>query len=377
MILAIGGLASSAYVVVHQANARAESGILSIALGAERDPQLLIGVANKSRGLSVAAADEPSLTDPNLAGPTHPVFAPSSFWYARIPADAPLHPNSVAFVRDFMRQLKQYYGGVAINANAYSSPIYVVSADVGAIPVVPWDCQKTGYRNEELARQWQVVPIPSYAQAANGSDSEMTIYQPSADTMWEFWRARKVDGRWEACWGGRMLSVSKNEGIWAPHFGTTATGLPFLGGQIAADELRRGIIPHAVGIALVEAEDAKIYSWPANRSDGYNPDKLPDHIPEGLRFRLDPSVDVDALRLHPVAKIIAKAAQTYGFVVWDKAGAISLRAENPKRFTALGMADPYPALWNGTPSYKILAGFPWDKLQFLPMNYGKPETNAQ
>jgi hypothetical protein len=39
----------------------------------------------------------------------------------------------------------------------------------------------------------------------------------------------------------------------------------------------------------------------------------------------------------------------------------------------MGQPDPYDALFAGTKSYAILDGFPWDRLQFLPMNYGKPE----
>ena len=52
--------------------------------------------------------------------------------------------------------------------------------------------------------------------------------------------------------------------------------------------------------------------------------------------------------LHLVAKTIAKAAQTYGFVVWDKGGAIGLRMQNAKTYTALGQPNPYIALFNGT-----------------------------
>jgi hypothetical protein len=302
----------------------------------------------------------------------HRIFKPSSFWYAQVPINVRLHPNSEAFVRDFMGQLKRFYGTVAINTFSYSSPIYFVGNDAATMPVAEWDCQKKGFHDQQLAEQWHAVPIPPYAQPADGTDSEMTIYQPATDTMWEFWQARRVNGRWEACWGGRMPNVSKSDGIWPPGYGVTATGLPFLGGEITVEELSRGAINHVMGIALVETESANIFSWPANRSDGYNPSHLPDRIPEGLRFRLDPTIDIDALRVHPVAKIIAKAAQTYGFVVWDKAGAISLRAENPKRFTAAGSPDPYPAIWNGTPTYEILKGIPWEKLQFLPMNYGRP-----
>lgn len=299
------------------------------------------------------------------------VFDKSSFWYAPIPRDAPLNANSERYVAEFLRQIKAYYGGVAINTWSYASPVFVAASDAPTVSVEEWDCQSKGFKDHNLAQQWQAVPIPSDAQPANGSDAEMTIYQPATDALWEFWRTRKVDGRWQACWGGRMQNVSHSNGIWHDHYGTTATGLPFLGGQITAEELRRGEIRHVMGIALVETERAGVVSWPANRSDGYNPKGAPDRIPEGLRFRLDPTLDVESLKLHPVAKIIARAAQKYGFVVWDKAGAITLRMQNPASYTAHGEADPYPALFAGTPAYAVLKDFPWDSLQFLPSDYGR------
>jgi hypothetical protein len=200
----------------------------------------------------------------------------------------------------------------------------------------------------------------------------MEIYQPSTDSLWEFWRARQMDGQWQACWGGMMTGVSRNPGIWERRYGVAATGLPFAPGQITVQELRQGEINHVIGIALVDAEGWAAFSWPANRSDGYNPGKAPNRIPEGLRLRLDPDVDVDALNIPPIAKTIARAAQKYGFVVWDKAGSISVRFENPKVYTLAGEPDPYPEIFQGIPSYAVLKGIPWDRLQFLPMNYGKP-----
>lgn len=299
------------------------------------------------------------------------IFAPRSFWYTPLPREAPLNPDSENLVREFLRQLRSYYGHATINTGRYSAPIFVVGRDVHPSAVAPWDCQKRGHLDAALASQWRAVPIPSYATPSADSDAEMTIYQPATDTLWEFWKARRIDGGWQACWGGAMPAASKNDGIWPRPYGATATGLPLIGGLIRVDELRRGQIDHVMGISLVDVDNWNVVSWPANRSDGWNPSRLPHRIPEGLRFRLDPALDVDALPLHPVARIIAKAAQTYGFVVWDKAGAIALRAEDPKRFTVLGQPDPYRAIWNGTPSYAILAGFPWERLQFLPPDYGR------
>jgi hypothetical protein len=303
--------------------------------------------------------------------PTDSIFASSSFWYQPIPADAPLHANSAGFVADFLRQKKAFYGIVAINTTSWASPVYFVGADVPIVQVTQWLCMQPS-RYLPLAQQWMEVPIPSYAEPASGADAEMTIYQPSTDTIWEFWRARKTNGQWEACWGGRMQNASKSDGRWPSNYGTTATGLPFLGGQITAEELSRGEIRHAIGIALVEAEAMNVVSWPAQRSDGLNPKREPNRIPEGLRFRLDPGVNVDLLRLRPAGKVIARAAQKYGFVVWDKAGAITIRAQNPKSYTALGQPDPYPVVFGGAPIWTILEGFPWEKLQFLPQDYGKP-----
>jgi len=303
---------------------------------------------------------------------TQRVFAATSFWYTPIPSSVPLHPSSANFVAEFIRQKNAYYGTVSINTHRFSSPVYTADAGTAAAPVSFWDCQNKGYTDAGLVQQWNSVPVPSYAAPDTAADHEMTIYRPATDELWEFWQARKVNGQWQACWGGGMHNVSQNPGIWPYPYGASATGLPFIGGQITAEELQRGEIDHVIGISLVDLERFDVFSWPANRSDGYNPDGAANRIPEGLRFRLDPSVNVDALNLHPVAKTIARAAQTYGFVVWDKAGAITLRARNPQSYTALGQPNPYVALFNGTPEYAILNGFPWDRLQFLPMDYGKP-----
>lgn len=323
-------------------------------------------------GLTALLSSVPATAQAEEGSPTVQVFSPDSFWYKPIPADAPLHENSANYVTEFLRQKKAYFGTVAINTKEYASPVYVVDKGTPTVEVRYWDCQKKGYVPKDLIEDWKKVPIPAYAEAADGTDAEMTIYQPETDTIWEFWKMEKRDGGWGACWGGRMERASKSDGIFANKHGTTATSLPFLGGQITVAEMKAGRIDHVMGISLVDIEHFTIISWPASRSDGYNPQKVANRIPEGLRFRLDPTVDVDALKMHPIGKAVAKAAQKYGFVLWDKAGAITLRAENPKGYTLAGESDPYPALFNGTPAYAILNGMPWDKLQFLPMDYGKP-----
>jgi hypothetical protein len=303
---------------------------------------------------------------------TDAIFAPTSFWYQPIPKTASLHPNSRAYVTEFLRQKAAYYGTVSVGANTYASPVYVAPAGAATRAVKVWDCQNKGNSSPELARQWAQVPIPDNARASSGTDGEMTILQPSTDTIWEFWQMKKNGAGWQACWGGRMTNISKTNGIWPHPYGTTATGLPFLGGQVTAEELARGEIRHVIGISLVDLEKASVFSWPATRSDGANPDNAPNRIPAGTRFRLDPAVDVDALHMSAAGKVIARAAQIYGFVVWDRSGSLGIRAQNPRSYIAQGQPDPYPTLFNGKAEWAVLEGFPWGKLQFLPKDYGKP-----
>ncbi|PPC92794.1 MAG: DUF4124 domain-containing protein [Methylotenera sp.] len=314
--------------------------------------------------MTISAANAADATQKNR------IFSPESFWYKPIPATATLHPNSANYVQEFLRQKKTYYGTVNINLTSYTSPVWYSNWYTQKVNVKEWDCQGKGFVDSALKLAWTNVPIPLWAIPAKGSDAEMSVYDAATDTLWEFWRMRKTTaGTWEACWGGRIQGARSNQGTFNTYYGTTATSLPFIGGQIMAEELAAGEIKHALGISLVDIEKKTIFSWPAQRSDGVNPYNVPHRIPEGARFRLDPTVNVDALPMSKAGKIIAKAAQQYGFVVWDRAGAISLRAQNTYSYTQLGRPNPYPALFESKPAYAVLNGFPWDKLQFMPMHY--------
>jgi hypothetical protein len=157
-------------------------------------------------------------------------------------------------------------------------------------------------------------------------------------------------------------------------YGTTATSLTFLGGIITIEEQQRGVIEHVVGVAFPETLASPKWSWPANRTDGQMTNA--DAIPEGTIFRLPANLDLDAMDMDPYARMIAKAVQKHGMVVWDKSGTVGFRAENPANQYPGG--DPYKkvggilncpggtyqqACWPD--SNGRLRGFPWDQLQAL------------
>lgn len=303
--------------------------------------------------------------------PTYPTYDSTSFWYNQIPTDVTLNTNSANLTDTFVAQVGS---GVGTNIYSYTAPLWNPGSSVPSLAVTAFDCFDQGFIYPPgLPAAWDSVPFPQYAGPSAGTDSEMILYDVTTDTLYEFWQLFNVASGWEACAGGSTSGMSTNPGYWSGGYGITATGLNYSGGQIRVAELQAGAINHVMGLAPTATETYTIFSWPAQRSDGYNPDGLPNQIPEGLRCRLDPTINVPGLGLNPLATTIAYAAQTYGFVVWDKTSSTpSIRFENAASYTSLGLDDPYPALLNGIEPYAILDGFPWSSLQWMPMNYGEP-----
>lgn len=291
-------------------------------------------------------------------------FGPKAVWNQR--ADrAPLDEWSPRLVKLLNDQVEGNFAAnfpPTINTAGYSAPVYTVPADQRRVPVelvgdrVQWGAALAA----QLA---EGVPIPPGARPAAGTDRHMVVWQPATDTMWELWVADDANGRWTAQWGGRMDDVSRNPGFFSDPSGiqpgATATSLPLAGGLITRADVARGEINHALAMAIPASAYA-IWSYPAQRSDGGTREFA---IPAGVRFRLDPKLDVDALDAPEFTKLLARAAQRYGIYVRDTSPAVVLYAEDP---VAIG-ADPWARAI--TPSGpEVLRAFPWNRLQATKMD---------
>jgi hypothetical protein len=304
---------------------------------------------------------------------TGALFSSASIWHEQVAA-APRAADSDLQVGDLVRQVRDNWGGTAaFNNSRFSVAFYTAPAGTPKTRVAFDDCQDKRYVPAGLydgAAHFVDVPIPAGAAPAPGTDQNLTVYSPSTDQLWEFWIASRTSTGWQACWGGRIDKVSQSLGFFPDGMGQAATGLSLAGGMIRMDEIKAGRIDHAMLLNVIDAAAHDRFSWPAQRSDGYDPlGRNP--IMEGTRFRLDPSLDVDALGLHPVARMIAKAAQQYGFIVNDKGGAVAVIAEGGEAAARATGTNPWPSLLGGTPDYAVLKGFPWHALQALPKDYGK------
>jgi hypothetical protein len=304
------------------------------------------------------------------------LFAPDSVWNAPLSDSAPLDPTSGARMAELSAEVRaEVASGIGpwITESSYSTPLYTVPAGQPRVRVT-LDTGSWGAKLQQVLDHG--VPIPAGASPAKGTDGHLTVYQPSSDTLWEFWRAvKKADG-WHASWGGAMQRVSQSPGYYtnaawptlAPwegwNWGSTATSLPMIAGTIMIHELQRGRIDHALAVDIPDA-CAKTFSWPAQRTDGGL--TTPDCLPQGAHLRLDPALDLSKLSLPRITRILAEAAQRYGMIVRDKTyRAVGLYAEDP---TPTG-TEPYwgpDGLYGGLAPWKFLPRFPWDRLQLLRM----------
>jgi hypothetical protein len=297
-------------------------------------------------------------------------FAPTSVWNVPLAADAPLDPQSPLLVATLLRQVTLEVAaqrGPYVNTIQYSTPVYTVRKSQRRVPV-----QLDTYTPSRLQRAFRAVPLPNRAHPADGTDAHLTVWQPSTDRMWEFWKLQRRKGRWHAAWGGAMRKVSRRGGyykrtVWPgarSYWGATATSLPLVGGLIRINELRAGRVDHALALGLPEIRSG-VFSLPAQRTDG-TVDRM-DAIPAGARFRLDPTLDLSTLQMPPFVRVLAEAAQKYGMIVRDTSGAIAFYGEDPRPRDP----NPYPRLigpaYDNGHLYEDLAQFPWDRLQLVRM----------
>jgi hypothetical protein len=324
------------------------------------------------RGRIPAATPPPAAPLPAPPPAKPRLFAPDSVWNAPLPANAPLDPANATLVNTLRTTVAQNMAaswGPWIATNE-TSPLYIVPADQPTVRVT----LDAGSWHVALQQALGAVPIPANATPALGPDAHMTVWQPSTDHLWEFFKARKLGDGWHASYGGAMSNASASPGYYdasswpglsQPTWGATASSLPAIAGTVMIEELNAGVIPHALAMNIPWAKP-KAYSWPAQRTDGRSTD--PNAIPEGARFRLDPRVDIDKLNLPPMTRMMAKAAQTYGMIVRDQTGhAISFFAENPGQSGTNPYTGP-EGFYRGPDPNAVMRSFPWQYVQLVKMS---------
>lgn len=340
-------------------------------------------------------------------------MAPDSFRNQPLSPTEPLDPQSAAWVAELQRQVAVW--GPWVGTTEYSVPIYVVGAQQSPkfdFKVVS-NWYGPGYDDPPNDQEFKGVPVPTPLPQgpviSDGTDRDLTVWQPATDRYWEF-----LETQWDAVQGyrtgkgGRIDGVSTSPGYQVDppgwRYALTATAITPLGTTLRIPELQRGVINHAVSVGIPDPKF--IHCWPAQSNDygpsirdyranveGFGDRQYNEMIPEGTRFRLRPDLDIDALHLPRFTETLAKAIQKYGMVVQDYGGAVGFQAEDWRTHWKSdpyegengifeghprGANPPQPAYHDGffVPHDAVKEGlfyrFPWADLQVVAVPPGKP-----
>jgi hypothetical protein len=320
-----------------------------------------------NRALPQAAGRAPSSVSTAEAASPFRFYSPTSFWNRELSYAAPLDPKSDAIMAAFDALVASEFQtrtGPSINTTEYSVPIFTVPASQ---PTVRVTLDKPNA--PALQQAWKAVPMPANARPAAGTDGTLVVWQPSTDKLWDFWRAAHEKDGWHAAWGGATQNVSSASSLpdprsWPgaqPWWGTSGCSLGVVGGLITLEDLRQGVINHALQMAIPNVR-AGVYASPALRTDGQTHD--PHALPEGGHLRLDPTLNLAALHLPRLTLMMARAARRYGIFVTNGASDVTFQAQDP---TPTG-SEPYRGpngFFEGSYPRELLSQFPWEHLQLL------------
>jgi hypothetical protein len=239
------------------------------------------------------ASPQPDLPQP---------FAENSPFRTLIAADAAVDPHSAAMI-----------GAVDWDDSAHVSTIEF------GIPIYTADARTPRYSVPCIIAEWGrcpfddlQVPIPDGARPQHGSDGAMVVIDPDNRQIYEFWRAKQVNGSWKT----EFAAVNSLDGSgWGG--ASTGSGASRLAGVVRVTEIAQGSIPHALAMQSNNV-CAEAFRPPALKTDGQS--ARPDCLPEGARIQLDPSLDIKGLVLTPAEYMVAEALQRYGAYIIDVSG---------------------------------------------------------
>lgn len=153
-------------------------------------------------------------------------------------------------------------------------------------------------------------PIPGNVRIEAGNDRHALLVDRDRCRLYELYGLRRAGDGWRAG-SGAIWNLRSNRVRPAGWTSADAAGLPILPGLARYDEVRRGVIDHALRFTV--ARTRRTYVYPARHSASDTDDRsLP---PMGLRLRLKASFDTRPFPRQ--ARIVLEALKRYGMIVAD------------------------------------------------------------
>lgn len=339
--------------------------------------------------VALAAGVAPALAATSSGTDSRPMpvqlLSSTAPYYQKLPASTPKASDSDALRAALIRQTETYYGSpgnrsLGVNTDGFTPTMYAALPTDPVAKFVSNNCQGkgAGWDTELLNDQLKDVRMPADAIPDSSTDGSIIVWDKAQDRITETWVTKKLGANtYSVCWGATLRNASKSvEGRYSSNFSVSASGLTQAAYVVRAQELQAGRITHMINLGIPETKAWPSVSWPARSTDGGTQGTA---LSIGQVLRIPASVNLDSLKLSPVAKMYAKAAQDYGIIVSETSGSVAFSAENPSGLKS----NPYPSIFRNRYGYEEMqgdrsrgeVGFPLELLEVLPMNYKAPLNN--
>src|SRR5205807_4550486 len=143
-----------------------------------------------------------------------------------------------------------------------------------------------------------------------GGDRHALVVDPVNRMLYEFYQLRKTDAGWQAAQSS-IFDLKSNKLRPDGWTSADAAGLPIFPAVVRYDELKRGLVEHAMRVTIRKSRRAYVY--PATHyASKWTDENLP-RMGERLRLRKD----FDISGFTPAAQAILKGLKKYGMFVAD------------------------------------------------------------
>jgi hypothetical protein len=249
------------------------------------------------------------------------IYPPNNAWNLVV-EDWPLHPNSQKIVASAGADKPFRYnadmGFILVPPKFKKTDIKILSypdeSDKGPFmipdntPIEGWPASYA--RNPDLKGKGITLEDIQRDKLNQDGDRHAIVVDPTNRMLYEFYQLKKVDDGWQAaCEATFDLKSNKlRPDGWTS---ADAAGLPIFPAVIRYDELKRGIVEHAMRVTVVKTRRA--YVHPATHFASRLVDENLPRMGERLRLRKD----FDVSDFSPEVQAILKGLKKYGMFVAD------------------------------------------------------------
>jgi hypothetical protein len=232
----------------------------------------------------------------------------------------PLHPNSNNIVAsigsDKVFRIDADMGFVIVPPDQKKVAVRITSypdeSDKGPYPVpaeTPIENWPASYKRDAKTKTWTLDEVQRDTHR-EGGDRHAIVVDPTNRLLYEFYQMRKTDNGW-TCAQASIFDLKTNKLRPDGWTSTDAAGLPIFPAVVRYDELKRGMVEHAMRVTAVKTRRA--YVEPATHFASRLTDENLPRMGERIRLK----ADFDLSKFSPDAQAILKGLKKYGMLVAD------------------------------------------------------------